>query len=91
MRIKIFRIFLAGLMIFVALFLFCLQAVNGRKYALLSDSNRVRIIPQGGCRGNILDRSGAVIAGNHLSYNVSVIPRPVRNIDETLRNLSGFL
>ena len=91
MRIKIFRIFLAGLMIFVALFLFCLQAVNGRKYALLSDSNRVRIIPQGGCRGNILDRSGAVIAGNHLSYNVSVIPRQVRNIDETLRNLSGFL
>jgi penicillin-binding protein 2 len=91
MRIKAFRIFLAGLFIFLALFLFCLQAVNGRKYALLSDSNRVRIIPQPGSRGNILDRGGAIIAGNHLSYNVSVIPRQVRNSDETLRKLSEFL
>ncbi|MFA5096064.1 MAG: penicillin-binding protein 2 [Candidatus Omnitrophota bacterium] len=91
MRIKVFRILLAGLFIFLALFLFHLQALNGRKYAQLSDSNRVRIIPQQGSRGSILDRNGEVIVGNHLSYNVSIIPRQVRNSDETLRKLSGYL
>ena len=85
------RTVLAFTFIFVGIFLSYLQLVNGRKFIQLSDNNRIRIVPQLGSRGNILDRKGSVIIGNRLSYNVLVIPRQIYNSDNTIRKLSEIL
>lgn len=64
---------LAALFIFLALSLFNLQLLQGGKYRSLSDRNCIRLLPQWGARGNILDRNGELVVGNEMSYDVMVL------------------
>ncbi len=59
---------------------------QGKKFRKLSDSNCIRLIAQSGCRGNILDRSGQIIADNRISYDLMVLPQ---SSDEMERIFSG--
>jgi penicillin-binding protein 2 len=74
-RIRIVIIFV-GLMFF-ALFLGLvnLTVIRGRKYMELSNKNCIRLLPQPGARGKILDRSGCILVDNKLSYEVLILTR----------------
>ncbi len=91
MRIKI--ISLAIIFVFFILFLglFNLEMVHGRKFKNLSDKNCLRLFSQFGARGRILDRSGEVIAGNYLSYDVMVLFQRQDNINNTLMKIAQIL
>jgi len=91
MRIKIFEDII--ILFFLSLFLSLsyTQIIKGRYYSQLSQKNAIRIIPQAGIRGNIYDRKGRLLAGNSLSFNLSVIPQGLDNKEETLTRLARIL
>ncbi len=68
-----------------------LQIVEGGKYQKLSAANQFnfRLIPPP--RGNIFDRNGKLIAGNRPSFRVLIEANEVKNIDDTLDQLSYVL
>ncbi len=57
--------------------LFWLQVLQGSVYRQLSEENRIRLISREPIRGQLLDRKGRILAGNRLSYNLSIQPRLV--------------
>ncbi|MBM3246064.1 MAG: hypothetical protein FJZ13_01910, partial [Candidatus Omnitrophica bacterium] len=90
------RLRIAGFtVIFVFLFLFLnlfrLELMGGRKFRELSDKNCIRLLPQEGSRGKILDRRGDVIVGNELSYDVMLMPKDAQQIDQALAAVAGIL
>lgn len=77
MRIKILRIIVYGLFIFIVTGLFYTQVIQGEYFFRLSVNNRIRIVPIEGWRGQIIDRNGTVLADNRLSYDVTVTPQEI--------------
>lgn len=53
-----------------------------------ADSNRTAVVPIPPRRGDILDRHGEVLARNHLSYTLAVIPAQAGKIDPLIDNLA---
>jgi penicillin-binding protein 2 len=74
-RTKIIGIAIAVIFSFLALSLFNLEIIRARKFRELSNRNCVRLLPQEGCRGKILDRSGQPIATSEISYDFTVFAR----------------
>ena len=68
-----------------------LQVLEGKQYQLKSIANQynLRLLPP--LRGLIMDRNGALIAGNRPSFRVLVMRNEIENIDETLDKLSYVL
>jgi len=90
------RIFLMGGVVAFGMFaltgrLAHLQIVQGSKYNKLSAANQYnfRLVPPP--RGDILDRNGKLIAGNRPSFRVMLETNEVKNIDDTLDQVSYVL
>ena len=81
--IFIFSVLLIGL--------FNLNILQGAKFRKLSDSNCIRLIPQSGSRGNILDRNGDIIVDNKISYDVMILPQELDHLDQVLSKVSRIL
>ena len=71
--------------------LWYLQVLEGRYYATLSASNRLRLRSVEAPRGFILDRSGEVIVENRPSFDVYVIPAAVPDLDEAAHAIGTVL
>lgn len=71
--------------------LFYTQIIRGDFYYGLSRKNRIRLIPEYGLRGNILDRKGKIIADSRLSFAVNVIPQELSDKDTTFSLLAQML
>jgi penicillin-binding protein 2 len=91
MRIKIFHIFVILLFVLVVCGLFFLQIIRGSYYYRLSNSNRIRLIPQEAERGIIYDRNGAVVADNKISFDVALVPQDLGDAEKTFNYLSVTL
>src|SRR5258708_31759949 len=70
--------------------LFVLQVARHDYYTGLSQGNRVRNEPIPAARGLILDRHGAVIAGNQPAYQLELVPEQVPDVGPTLARLGGL-
>ena len=71
--------------------LFNLDILQGAKFRRLSDNNCIRLIPQPGSRGDIVDRNGQVLVENKASYDVLIMPQELDRIDYILNRLSRIL
>ncbi len=91
MRVKVVSIGGAVIFLFIAGGLLHLQLFQGRQYAVLSQKNCIRLIPQAGSRGRITDRYGSVIVDSVVSYDVLVLPKEVPDLDKTFVSLSKLL
>lgn len=97
MRIKAVNLGLLFIFFLLFLGLLNLQVIKGDNFRELSNKNSIRLIPQPGMRGRILDRKGNVIVGNRLSYNVLISPEnPIKadttpDIDKILMRVSKIL
>lgn len=91
MRTKIINWIIAFIFLSLALGAFNLTVVQGPTLKRLSDKNSIRLLPQEGSRGRILDRSGRIIAGSHLSYDVVVSPLRGEELDDLLTGVSRVL
>lgn len=91
MRIRIISWLVAFIFLFLGLNLFHFEVIRGKYYRELSERNSIRLIPQEGSRGRILDRNDKVIVDNELCYDVMVMPGESSHLDVTLMNISQIL
>ncbi len=87
-RIKYF-----GLGIFLFLFtliiiLWHIQVLKNEKYLLLSEKNRIRLVPIVAPRGNILDRNGVVLAFDKHFFELVAVPQDLSKNREELKELA---
>jgi len=68
-----------------------LDVLQGAKFRRQSDNNCIRLIPQSGARGNILDRNGEIIVDSKISYDVMILPQEFKRTDEILGRISRIL
>ena len=95
-RIFFERIVLSfGLLVLLMLFLvarfFYLQVVEHDTYVTLSDNNRIQVQPLPPMRGLIYDRNGELLADNSPSFNLTLTPERVDDMDATLATLDSIL
>ena len=91
MRLELFFKITSGIFLVVLCGIFYIEIARGSFYYELSQKNRIRLIPQDGLRGNILDRKGKALADSRLSFAVSVIPQEVDDRDRTFTLLARVL
>lgn len=91
MRLKIIRIIILILFVFILVGLFYLQIINGSYYYQLSKNNRIRVVPLEGWRGRIKDCNGKVLADNQIAYNIMIIPQELNDLQNVFAFLSKTL
>ena len=65
-----------------------LSITQNEKYQLLSESNRVQLIPVPPRRGWIIDRNGKPIAINRSSFRVDLIPQQIMDRVKVVADLA---
>ena len=68
-----------------------LAIAQNAKYQLLSESNRVQLIPVPPRRGWIIDRNGKPIAINRASFRVDIIPQQMVDGNDIVRPVAEIL
>ena len=68
-----------------------LAVAQNQKYQLLSESNRVQLIPVPPRRGWIIDRAGKPIAINRSSFRVDIIPQQLEKGRDVVADLEKLL
>src|SRR6478672_8255482 len=68
-----------------------LAIAQNEKYQLLSESNRVQLIPVPPRRGWIIDRNGKPIAINKASFRVDLIPQQIVNGPHVVTELQRLM
>lgn len=71
--------------------LFYTQILKYPAYRLLSEKNRIRLIPIAGPRGHIYDRNGKILAEDKLSFDIVIYPQEVKDLDQTLQGVGRLL
>nr|WP_299242732.1 penicillin-binding protein 2 [uncultured Halomonas sp.] len=71
--------------------LFYLQVVQHEVFITRSDKNRVRVEPLPPNRGLLMDRNGQLLAENRPTYNLTIVPERVDDLDATLNLLVDIL
>ncbi|WP_129138743.1 penicillin-binding protein 2 [Modicisalibacter coralii] len=68
-----------------------LQVFQHEVYTTRSENNRVRVEPLPPTRGLIYDRNGRLVAENRPTYNLTIVPERVDDLDATLDLLVDIL
>ena len=68
-----------------------LAIAQNEKYQLLSESNRVQLIPVPPRRGWIIDRNGKPIAINRSSFRIDIIPQQLEKGNDVVGELARLI
>ncbi|MGS0729187.1 penicillin-binding protein 2, partial [Shewanella sp. 0m-11] len=68
--------------------LYNLQITSFKDYETRSNDNRIRVVPVAPSRGLIYDRHGQLLAENQPFFSLEMVPEKVKNVSETLDELS---
>ena len=68
-----------------------LSVAQNQKYQLLSESNRVQLIPVPPRRGWIIDRNGKPIAINRASFRVDIVPQQLEKDRDVVPDVARLL
>ena len=90
-RGRVANFIIAGVALFLLGGFFRSQVLQHQKYALQSETNRLREIPLPAPRGVIFDRNKKVIADNVIGYSVSVLAQKEDSLRAVLQRLSGTI
>lgn len=90
-RMLIAMFFTLFLFFALLLRLYYLQVVQYRKYATLSDNNRIALLPIPPNRGLIYDRNGVLIADNMPTYALHIVPEQTDDLDATIATVSELI
>ncbi len=71
--------------------LYYLQVDSYQAYKTRSNENRVKLVPIAPNRGLIYDRNGILSAENKPVYSLDVVPEKVKDIEQTIRQLTPLL
>ena len=68
-----------------------LQISQGKRYAMLSDKNRINIKMLPPLRGEIVDRYGVPLAVNTQNYRVLIVPEQVEDLEKSLNAVQNII
>jgi penicillin-binding protein 2 len=90
---RTFITFIGVLVIILMLFsnIYDLEVSSYEKYQTKSNSNRIKLLPVAPNRGLIYDRNGILLADNKAIYSLEVIPEDVKDITNTIAEVSDLL
>lgn len=71
--------------------LFYLQVMEGSEYRRQSEINSIRLQDIDAPRGLIFDRHGTMLVDNRPSFDLFIVPKDARPMDQTLEKLSRLL
>jgi penicillin-binding protein 2 len=80
-----------GIIIILVLRLWILQIINGPKYRVQSENNRIHLQDIPPFRGMIFDRDGDMLVDNRPSYDLYVIPEDIQNRAELLAGFQSLI
>jgi penicillin-binding protein 2 len=90
-RSRAANVMIAGVLLFLTGGFFRSQVLQHQKYALQSETNRLRELPLPAPRGVIYDRNGKVIADNVIGYSVSILPQREDTLRAVLQRLASTI
>ena len=85
------NVMIAGVLLFLTGGFFRSQVLQHQKYALQSETNRLRELPLPAPRGIIYDRNKKVIADNVIGYSVSILAQKEDSLRAVLQRLGGTI
>ena len=85
------QVLIAAALVFLLSGFFRSQVLQHQKYAMQSETNRLRELPLPAPRGVIYDRHNKVIADNVIGYSVSVLAQKEDSLRAVLQRLSGTI
>lgn len=90
-RLKVYTVIV--LLLFGVLFarLWYLQIVQGHKFLVMSEENRIRLLRIKAPRGIISDTNNLPLVRNRPSFNVFLIPEDVQDLEKTAERLETIL
>ncbi|MDP2574819.1 penicillin-binding protein 2 [Vibrio penaeicida] len=71
--------------------LYNIQVNQFQDYKTRSNDNRIKVVPIAPNRGLIYDRNGILLAENRPIFSLELTPEKIKDIDETIIQLSTFL
>jgi len=80
-RMTVAFVAVALMLIVLVCRLFFLQIVEHEQHQLLSDKNRLEVLPIPPIRGLIYDRNGELLAGNLPSHTLSIVAERTQDVD----------
>ncbi len=90
-RARILGVVFGVFLLLLAVRLFLMQTMEHDKFYLMSEENRIRIVPEAAFRGIVYDRNGEVIVENKPSYTISAIPNEIDDIESVSKRLAEVL
>lgn len=90
-RYRYFIIALSIFFIFILSRIWYLQVVKGEDFSRLAKNNRIRIRRVPASRGMILDRNKRIMVDNRPSFQVSLIPEDIDDIEGVLSGMTGIV
>lgn len=90
-RVRILKFGIILIFLALGLGFFNLNAVQGKKFRNLSKKNCIRVLPQSGSRGRILDSDGNVLVDNYISYDALVFPQDSISPESLLNKTAQIL
>ncbi|MFC1548933.1 penicillin-binding protein 2 [Candidatus Omnitrophota bacterium] len=91
MRIRIYTIILVVFLVALLAGLAFIQIGMHAKYKVMSEENRLKVIPLMAPRGSVYDRNGSILVKDVLSFNASVIYSQIKDIDSLSEAISAVL
>ena len=90
-RIRFFTLLLLVAFAFLAYRLWMLQILQGQQYAVMSESNRIRLERIPAVRGRVFDRNQHLLINSRPSFDVRYAPGETGDSPATLRHLADLL
>jgi penicillin-binding protein 2 len=91
MRVRIFSLILIFFLVLLISGLFYTQIISHEKYRIMSEGNRLRVIPLMAPRGSIFDRNGKPMVKDVLSFNAAIIYSQIKSKKDLADLLDSIL
>jgi len=90
-RYRYFIIALSIFFVFILSRLWYLQLMQGEEFSYLAKNNRIRIRRLPGSRGMILDQNKEILVDNRQSFQVSLIPEDIEDVNQLVFRTAEIL
>ncbi|MBC7246946.1 MAG: penicillin-binding protein 2 [Actinobacteria bacterium] len=81
-RYTLFVMFVGVMVAVLVVRLWFLQVVQGDRYRVMAEGNRIREVPLEASRGKILDRNGQMLVGNRWALSIFVLPTEFEKLED---------
>ncbi len=90
-RIRLFGLLILLVFAFISYRLWTLQILQGKRYTVMSEHNRIRLVRVPAVRGMVFDRKHRLLIDSRPSFDVRYVPEDPEHRETTLRRLARMI